>query len=160
MTTLDHAAALVTVYADSPWYGDSITAVLDSITPEIAGIRLTRDGHSILELVHHTAVWREFAIEMLSGNTNFRIEVNSSDDWRVIEYSTPENWVNARKRLDDSQQKLLEILREFPDERLAETVPGRSFSFDFLLHGVVQHDVYHLGQITLLRRVAVAHAKS
>lgn len=154
MTTSDHATTLMTVYDGSPWYGDSITDVLNSITPDSVGIRLSPDGHSIIELVHHIAAWREFAAEMLAGNADFRIDINSPDDWRTIVQPTPDDWNAARERLEDSRHKLLNLLGDFPDERLAETVPGRGFSFDFLLHGVVQHDVYHLGQITLLRRTA------
>lgn len=159
MTTHDHAAALDTVYAGSPWYGDSITDIFTAITPEMVGIRLTDGGHSIIELVHHMAAWREFAVEMLMGNTDFRIEINSLDDWRIIAHPAPDDWADACKRLDDSQQKLLEALRGFPDKRLTEAVPERPFSFDFLLLGVVQHDVYHLGQITLLRRAASSNER-
>ena len=58
----------------------------------------------------------------------------------------------AVEALRQSQLKLLEAAANFPDERLGELVPSKTqrYTYYTLLHGITQHDIYHLGQIALL----------
>jgi hypothetical protein len=39
-----------------------------------------------------------------------------------------------------------------PDSRLTERVPGKDYDIYFMLHGAVQHALYHAGQIALLKK--------
>jgi len=58
----------------------------------------------------------------------------------------------AITQLEQSQKKLLEAIQFFPEASLSNPVPGRQYSFSHMLYGILQHDVYHLGQIALIRR--------
>lgn len=52
-------------------------------------------------------------------------------------------------------QELETVIKTFDEARLRNTVPGRDYNFYFLFHGVVQHSLYHAGQIALLKKMTV-----
>lgn len=54
--------------------------------------------------------------------------------------------------LQNSQTALIAALEPFTDDRLEETVPGKKFNWYVMLHGLVHHDIYHSGQISLLKQ--------
>lgn len=62
------------------------------------------------------------------------------------------NWEEAQERLKHSTDELESAMRKLPHAKLLETVPGREYSVYCLLHGVVQHNLYHAGQIALLKK--------
>ena len=59
-----------------------------------------------------------------------------------------------KKRLQNIHEELMEKLKNMEDSMLLEGVPGRSYNFFFLLTGIVNHSLYHLGQIKLLAKIA------
>ncbi len=140
----------------SPWYGTSVAEILEGVTAEDAAEHPVSEAHSIWELVLHMAHWRRVALEALAGRSIAVYGADVRGDWRTPETTTEEAWQEARRELRQTQDELLAILEdtleEAGDDLLAQTVPGREYPFYVLLHGVVQHDVYHLGQIALLKK--------
>ena len=72
---------------------------------------------------------------------------------------TAESWSEALKRLDAAHNRLIEAIRQMPEDRLFEATNdprdrplGTGVSYYVLLHGIVQHDVYHSGQIAILKK--------
>lgn len=74
------------------------------------------------------------------------------DDWPAVAATTEADWQAALGRLDRTHRSLLDALQDLPEERLRETVPGRTYDFYVLLHGIAQHDIYHAGQMALLKK--------
>lgn len=136
----------------SPWYGPSLTEILDDVSALAAADYPVHDAHSIWELVLHMAHWRRVALEVLAGRAISDFGVGLAGDWRRPQATTEEAWREARDELDQTQEELLAALEEVDDERLEETIPGGESSFYVLLHGVVEHDLYHAGQIALLKK--------
>jgi hypothetical protein len=112
------------------WHGPSVVETLRGITAEQSGNRLP-GSHSIVELVLHMAVWRTFVAARLAGDNSFEI-VESTN------FPSSQNWEDALRSLHKSQSDLLAALKSFPEEKLTETVPTRSYDFYTLLHGIVQ----------------------
>ena len=106
----------------------------------------------MVELVKHVTAWRIFALEKLRGNTGYDI-ATPEQDWPPTGTITETRWQQILSELSASQRQLLETLSLVDDEKLLETVPGREYDFYFLLHGVIQHDLYHLGQMALLKKI-------
>ncbi|MBS1545241.1 MAG: DinB family protein [Bacteroidetes bacterium] len=127
-----------------PWYGSSIMEVLSQVTPEKAHQRIGT-SHTITELVLHMTTWRQFAIHRLQGDNNFEVS-------EAMNFPHAGSIQEAVKALHQSQMKLLEAAASFPDERLGDLVPSKTqrYTYYTLLHGIAQHDIYHLGQIALL----------
>ena len=140
------ARMLEKTFDKSPWYGSSIMAILSDISPQQASHRIGTT-HTILELVLHMVSWRIFATQRLSGNDEFQVAEEAN-------FPTPSTLENAIQKLKDSQVELITAVNKFPESRLGEIVPGKpqKYTYYTLLHGIVQHDIYHLGQIQLIRK--------
>ncbi len=131
-------------FDETPWYGPSVSEVLKDITPEMANHRLP-DSHSIVELLQHMTTWRNFVTNQVNGNVH---EVSEEENFpKAI------SWKDAVAQLNQSQLALMQALNNFPEERLNEKVPLREYRFHFMLYGIIQHDIYHLGQISLLKKL-------
>jgi len=48
--------------------------------------------------------------------------------------------------------RFVKAISEFSDERLGETVSGRTYSYYILFHGIIQHNIYHAGQMAILKK--------
>ncbi len=117
-----------------------------------AGARPIAGAHSIWELVLHVAAWDDAvrrrmagAAVRLSGKTNFPPVVDRSDA----------AWSAALGRLRRVHGELVEAVEKFPEKSLEKLVPGKKgahYNFYYMLHGVVQHELYHAGQIALLKK--------
>jgi hypothetical protein len=75
-------------------------------------------------------------------------------DWPRVQGSDAAAWAAATERLFRTGEQLAGAIETFPEERLQETVPGRDYGFYHLFHGIVQHSLYHAGQIAMLKRAA------
>jgi uncharacterized damage-inducible protein DinB len=147
------AQTLRDTYASDAWVGPSLQDILRGLTPGQAYSRPIPNAHSIWEIILHMTVWRMFAWHKLNGNSAF--EINSpGQDWPPVENDSLPAWEAALTELEKSQQQLLEALEGLDDGKLHETVPGREYPYYKLLHGIIGHDLYHGGQIVLLRKMA------
>lgn len=144
--------ALKMIYNGSPWHGASLLHLLKGVDYLQASQRPVSGGHTIWELVQHILNWREFAIKKMEGETDFDITLNSSDDWVYSQAPIEAQWQNLLSELVASQQTILEILESWFDEQLDEKVPGKDYTFYTLLQGIMDHDIYHAGQLALVRK--------
>jgi len=134
------------------WYGSNLANALKDISLERAFQKPAHGSHNIYEMVMHLVCWRVFAIEMLLGNAAYKVEINSEQDWPVNYEATEANWKSASKQLEKTQVQLLQLLEQFEDYKLGDLVPGRAFKFHALLNGLLHHDIYHAGQIAILKK--------
>lgn len=117
-----------------------------------AATRPRPDLHSIWELVLHITAWQKMALQSLEGNAY--VSMTGEEDWPTVPADPTEDaWQTARAAMAELNDRLVEAIRAFPEERLDETVPGGEFGFYLLLHGVAQHNIYHAGQIAILKRL-------
>jgi len=133
-----------------PWYGSSVMAILKEVDPKQAHQRAGQ-AHTMIELVLHMAAWRTFVIRRLSNEESYTV----TDELNFPKPSTaPDAWAKALKLLEDNQRELLAALKKFPVEKLEELVPAASHKYTWytLLHGIIDHDIYHVGQIAILQK--------
>lgn len=126
------------------WYGPSLAQLLAEISPELA-ITPPPGAHSIAELMQHLLLWNE--------------RVRNTSDSHPLEPWQPEKewaeppipWSELVSRWNKSRDLLEERIRKFPVADLAKQVPGRSYAYEKLLEGMVQHTIWHAGQIAMVR---------
>jgi uncharacterized damage-inducible protein DinB len=142
-------------YAGEAWHAKSTREILDGVTAAHATQRPApgTHNHNLAELVAHVTAWRVFALEKLTGGESYDIILNSEQDWPVIESLTDEGWAELLEDFDDTQNELLDVLATLPRQRLGDPVPGRRYDYYTLLHGVIQHDIYHAGQMAYVRKL-------
>lgn len=135
---------LTHTFEKNAWHGPAVAEALQGITPAMANHRVGT-SHNILELVAHMTAWRNFVAEKLEGNDTFEI----TDD---LNFPTSGHWPEVVTALYKSQERLLNILPQTPASLLDQKVPGRPYTFRIMLNGIIHHDLYHTGQIVLLKK--------
>ena len=140
------------VYEGDPWYGKAVTKLLKEVNEKVVFQKLNGQ-HSILELVWHMITWREFTIDRLRHSPQMQLEYFNKNDWRKLDHNDVTLWPQGLERLQETQHELIESLKHLGGSILDKQVPDRSFNFRKLLYGVVQHDIYHLGQIAYLNKL-------
>jgi len=133
------------------WHGPSVREVLEGVTPEMAARRVIPEAHTIWEIVLHIAAWEAFVRRHLEGETLKGF--TGVEDWPEVYDASPGAWRRAIDLLVQGHLALNQAFTRFPEARLNETVPDKQFPFYVLIHGAIQHDIYHAGQIALLKKV-------
>ena len=135
------------------WHGPSVLSILDGITAEQAAAHPIPGAHSIWELTLHIAAWEGVCERRLRGDP---AQLSDEEDWTKVEDSSEEAWSDAKKGLVASHQALLNAIAALDGSRLDEPIikdSATQFSSVYVtLHGGVQHDLYHAGQIALLKK--------
>ncbi len=139
-------------YNGTPWHGNSLLHLVKGVDYQQANQRPIPHTHTIWETIQHILNWREFVVKKLEGDEIFDIELNSPQDWTIIETPIEAKWQSVLSELVANQQVILEILESWEDAQLEELVPGKDYNFYTLLHGIIEHDIYHSGQIALVRK--------
>jgi uncharacterized damage-inducible protein DinB len=138
-------------YEGNAWHGPSVREVLKDVTAAQAHARPIADGHTIYELVRHIAVWEDVGRRRLQGDPA-DVEISSPEDWPPPGDTSEEAWEQANAALDRGHTALVEAISKVPESRLDEPVYEGKSSFYVTLHGVIQHDLYHAGQIAILKK--------
>jgi len=128
------------VYGDA-WHGDALFEVLQGVSAPEATVKVGGVGHSIEEMTLHVAAWLEAAERRIGGDPAILL---GEADWPV-----GGDWDGAKERARLAAERLLDMV-EHAD--LDAAVPGKAYDNYHLLHGVIQHTLYHAGQIAVQKR--------
>jgi uncharacterized damage-inducible protein DinB len=138
---------------DGPmWHGPALLEILNGTSPEHAAARPVPAGHTIWELVLHTAAWAEIARARLGGE---RPDSPPPEiDFPAPGEPTPERWAAAIGRLDQSYRDLARVVSRLTQEDLGKAIrtTGTPHNAEHLIRGVIEHGTYHGGQMALLKR--------
>lgn len=140
------------VYNGKPWYGDSINDILNSFPAVNAFDYPVPKTHNAAELVAHIIAYRHFLNNRLGGDNDFLPDQEATFDWKAIVQGGPNVWKALNDELADSQKQLLNLLSRQDDTLLDQKVTGKPYDFRYLIYGVIRHDIYHLGQISYIKR--------
>jgi len=143
------ADQLQRAYAGGAWHGPSLEEILRGITPEQALAKPLPGRHSIWELTMHIGVWMSAARRRLAGDS---AKLTPQEDWPLIDSGSQEAWRQTLAALAQEQKQLLGAICSLPESSLQNQVLGKEHSVAFMLHGVIQHNLYHTGQIALLKK--------
>ena len=144
--------------AGEPWHGPSLTNILDGITAEHAARKPSPDAHSIWEILVHMTGWKREVTRRAQGQ---EATEPAGGDWPAIGDVSESRWRAAREDHFRAQRELLELVRSLSDAQLDTKVAGDTAAFigagvtvRVNLYGLIQHDVYHAGQIAILKKIA------
>jgi len=152
MTEIDRILdQLKRAFEGPAWHGPSIKESLDGLTAAQAHQRPLANGHSIWELVHHIAVWEDVGRRRLEGDPA-EVPISSTEDWPPAEDLSEAAWEKSKAALERSHQALVEAISSVPESRLDEPILKDKSTVYVTLHGVIQHDLYHAGQIAILKK--------
>jgi uncharacterized damage-inducible protein DinB len=132
------------------WHGPALANVLEGVSHEAAARRPIPSAHSVWEIVLHVTAWAQIARERLNGESI--ADPPSERDWPPVTAVGLDAWRLAIEQLAFAHRMLAADIRDLSDDGLDAMVPGTEYPVWILLTGVVEHGVYHAGQIALLKR--------
>lgn len=143
-----------------PWHGPSRAAILADVSAAEAAWQPGAGAHSIWDLVLHMRSWTREVERRALGSQPAMPE---DGDWPAILDSSDEAWAEAQASLDAAHQRIVSVVRRLGEERLSEMVGttrdkplGTGITHRAMLYSLAQHDVYHSGQVAILKRLARA----
>jgi uncharacterized damage-inducible protein DinB len=131
------------------WHGDAIWQILDGVSPECAAHRPLADVHTIWEVVMHMTFWEGVAGKRLAGQ---RAGLDEALNFPAMPAVTEANWQKTLERFRASNEEFSNALSKLDAARVDDLTAAGKRSFYDEAHGVIQHNVYHAGQIALLKK--------
>ena len=132
------------------WHGPSIMKILNGVKSDEAVARPLEGRHTIWELVLHIIAWKKFVRRILLGESI--VGLSDEEDWPLVKFISEVAWKQAVDELKHIHNDLVKTISGFNKSRLFQMVPGAKCSFYTILYGVIQYDLYHAGQIAVLKK--------
>jgi uncharacterized damage-inducible protein DinB len=136
-------------FEGNAWHGPALLELLAGISAADAAARPIPSAHSIWELVLHIAAWKSACKRRLEVD---RAQLTGAEDWPVVSQTNDKAWQDAKDTLLRTHQQLLEAVSRLDESRLDTPILENMSSVYITLQGVVQHDLYHGGQIAILKK--------
>ena len=143
---------LQNVNAGEPWFGRSVYELLEEIDPSIVYKKPNDNSHSLIELLYHMITWAEFTFKRIEGDKDQDLTAFEQMDWREIK-PVVHTWEKGLKEYKKVHNTIVTLLETKDDEFLKEIVDYRKYNFRFLLNGLIQHNIYHAGQVAYLNKL-------
>ncbi|RLQ94329.1 DinB family protein [Falsibacillus albus] len=134
------------------WHGPSLFELLYEIDAERAAAYPCTSVHSIWEIVLHLTSTHELVIKRLQG---IDAVSNEKDDWPSVTSITNDSWEEDLQHLKDLHLQLLTEIHRLADTELDNPIVEGFSTIYRTLHGVIQHILYHTGQIAILRKLTI-----
>ena len=145
------ADQLSRAYSGKAWHGPSLRALLRGVTAAQAAQRPVPNAHTIWELVLHTAAWDRVVCERIQGGKTTKLP--PEQNFPVVADTSEAAWKKALKELEKQHRALAAAMLKFPTAKLDSNLSGGDYTFYITMHGAVQHDLYHAGQIAILKKM-------
>jgi len=133
----------------SAWHGPALLELLADVDAATAAAKPLKDVHNIWELALHIAAWDAVGSRRLAGE---KTQPKGGDNFPLVPKPTAANWRQAIRQVSQAHRALVKTVESLPDSRLWERVPGKRYDFYHMLHGIAQHELYHAGQIAILKK--------
>ncbi|HEY2722796.1 MAG TPA: DinB family protein [Chitinophagaceae bacterium] len=143
---------LQSILSGEPWYGRSVMAILQEINPSIVYKKPGENSHSLIELLYHMNTWADFTLKRLEKLEEKDLAAFENLDWRQID-PKEHTWEKGLAQFKVTHDLIIELLETKDDEFLSGEVDYREYNMRFLLNGIIQHDIYHIGQIAYLKKL-------
>jgi hypothetical protein len=150
---------LAHAYDRRSWHGTNLRGSIRGLDAAIASRRPAPGRHNIWELVVHAAYWKYVVRRRLSGEKRGSF-VLSGSDWfpRPVRDRDDAAWKQDVALLAAMHTALVEVVAAQTDPQLDHIAQGRSATRFELIAGVAAHDLYHAGQIQLIKRLVTRPA--
>ena len=130
----------------------SVVELLKDVNAATAAGRPIPNAHSIWELVLHIAAWDD-AVRRRTGGV--AVTLSDEENFPAVKDTSETAWHKVLDHMTRKHKELVNTVRTFPESRLSERVPGKTqdyYDFYYMFSGIVQHELYHAGQIALLKK--------
>ncbi len=148
---------IVDAWDGDPWHGTPINAILEGIDAAQAAARPIKQAHTIWETVLHMTGWTREVAHRIAGGKAGEPETG---DWPEVTDTSRDAWQAARRDLGAAHEELRRAIKKLDDDTIMappnvprDRAAGTGTTIYRLVHGLVQHDAYHAGQIVLMKKL-------
>ena len=135
-------------FEEDAWHGPAVKEVLEGITWKKAVAKPIPAAHSIFEIVLHMTAWEDIVRRRLLGES---VSPTAKENWPPVD-PTKAGWERALEELEAGNMRLRKTAAGI-DDKLLDSVPVAKSSTRYVqLHGIIQHTLYHAGQIAVLKK--------
>lgn len=142
---------LETVYHGKAWHGPTLRGALRGLTAQQAGNTRTRAGHSLADISLHCAYWKYSVRRRLNKSKRGAFPWKGSNWFTLPQQLSEDEWKRVLHTLDEEHDALLQAVKSFPEAQLVHIPKGSQFNYYQLIQGIAAHDVFHAGQVRLLK---------
>lgn len=146
-------AVLDDAYAGKSWQGPNLKGSIRGLSPEQAAWRPGPNRHNIWELVMHAAYWKYSVKRKLMNEKRGSFPVKGSNWFARPQELTRGAWKEDLRLLDEIHHSLRQIVASLDPGVLGKPIAGVRYTYAKIIYGVAAHDIYHTGQITLIKRL-------
>ena len=147
-------------YDTKAWHGPNLKSCIRRLRASEAAWRPHPDRRSIADMVVHAACWKYAVRRRLRGDKRGSIALKGSNWFKLPEPLAESVWRGYVALLETEHRALRQVVATLSHRQLDQIPKGSKFTTAAMIYGVAAHDVYHAGQIQLLKRLAQACTKS
>lgn len=140
-------------YDRKAWHGANLRGSIRGLTAAQAAWRPRPDRHCIADIVVHAAYWKYTVRRRLRGDKRGSFPLKGSNWFALPDPLNDKDWHGYVTLLEEQHRALRAAIAELPAGQLDYAPPGSKVSNLTLISGIAAHDVYHTGQIQLLKRL-------
>jgi hypothetical protein len=138
-------------FGKKAWHGPNLRGAIRRLNAAQAAWRPGPNRRSIADIVVHAAYWKYAVRRRLRGDKRGSFPLQGSNWFALPSPLEEDHWREYAALLDAQHRALRETVSEFPANRLHRSSPGSRFTAIEMICGIALHDVYHAGQIQILK---------
>lgn len=140
-------------YVKKAWHGPNLRGSLRGLTAEEAAWRPHAGRHNIWEVAVHAAYWKYAVGRRLTGAKRGSFPLKGSNWFPRTSDLTEKLWQEDLRLLEQTHRDMCRAIAGLSAKDLPRKAPGGSSTIEAVVYGIACHDVYHAGQIQLLKRL-------
>jgi hypothetical protein len=145
------------INSGEPWFGRAVYVMLEEVDPKKVFIKPSWPGgsvgeHSLADILYHMITWADFTLKRIEKDKINDLAAAEKLDWRKIDPKT-HGWKKGVAEFKAIHKKIIALLKKKDDDFLQEIVDYRKYNFRFLINGMIEHNIYHLGQVAYLKKL-------
>ena len=140
-------------YDRKAWHGTNLRGSIRGLTAERAAWRPHPRRHNFWEVVVHAAYWKYAVRRRILGEKRGSFPLKGSNWFRRPVGNTEAAWRADVALLEQTHKSMREAIAQVPPGQLRKIQGKTSFTYAQLIYGIASHDLYHAGQIQLLKRL-------
>jgi uncharacterized damage-inducible protein DinB len=135
-----------------PWFGRPVFILLKEVDQAKVYSKPNNTGHSMIELLYHMITWADFTLKRIEKDNGMDMAAFEKMDWREINPKL-HTWKKGLAEFKAIHKKIAVLLNKKDDAFLKEIIDYRKYNFRFLLNGMIEHTIYHSGQIAYINKL-------
>ena len=143
-------------YSGRSWQGPNLKGSIRGLSAEEAAWRPRPGRHNIWELVMHAAYWKYAVRRKLLGEKRGSFPCKGSNWFIRPQEPTDVAWKEDCRMLDENHRIFRQAIASLDPRILDRTLAGSKFKYARLIYGAAAHDIYHTGQIVLIKRLMLS----